>query len=220
LVEVFKDVRIAENASLGGIASLRVQIIDLLDNYINKRDPPPNEFVLQKLLEESPWLIYPTYNVLTSNEAFSTFRRNIEGWFKRKHDVEIVTSPDEALEGKRPDFIMIHTNKGIRMIDLKKPGKDIQDDDVERFTNYIDFMDSFFDSNEEIRKEFGGYQAVLICDGYNLSRSWQGTLDGFVAKNKLICRTWTEILNDTQAVHNDFLTSWKSQRKMGSVEVK
>ncbi|MHA1787103.1 MAG: hypothetical protein ACTSWU_02805, partial [Candidatus Thorarchaeota archaeon] len=214
LNEVFKDVNIADGAALGQIAKYRVQIIDVLNNHINVIDPKPNEFVLQVLIENSPWLVYPTWHILTKNESFASFRSNFEGWWKDNYGEEIVTSTFDTYEKRRPDFILIHSNEGLLLVEIKKPHHEFNKKDFERLRNYIEGMERYLKENKEIKKNFPRYQIVLICDRFNLSRSQMDSIDLHKSREVLRTRTWREVLTETQEIHRDFISAWKAQQKL------
>ncbi|TET07921.1 MAG: ATP-binding protein [Candidatus Thorarchaeota archaeon] len=211
LAEIFRVIRVADGYSLGQIAKYKVQIIDVLENHINKQDPPPNEKVLQSLIERSPWLVYPTWHLVSADKSFNNFRRNFEGWYRKNYKEDLVTSTFEAKEGIRPDFIFVHSSEGILLLEIKKPGYQFQRSDLERLTNYVDALDNFFEENPELKKQYPRYQAVLVCDKIRLPRVERGAISDLESKGKLKRRTWIEVLSETQAVYRDFISAWRAQ---------
>ena len=211
LAELFRDIRIADGYSLGQIAKYKIQIIDVLENYILTQDPPPNEKVLQGLIERSPWLVYPTWHLISADKGFAIFRRNFEKWYRKKYKEDIVTSTFDAKEGIRPDFIFVHSSEGLLLIEIKKPEYKFQRSDLERLTNYIDALDNFFDENSELKRQYPRYHAVLVCDKISLPKVESLAISTLESEGILKIRTWVEVLSETQAIYRDFIFAWRAQ---------
>lgn len=214
LLEIFADERTASSASMGAIAKLKVQSIMLLDDYINKADPPPIERKLQALLEASPWLVYPGWTVLSEDETFAKFRQNLRGWWKRVHGEDIATSTMDAADMKRPDFIMIHYHEGILIIEIKRPGHALNDEDAKRLDAYIVRMQDFFKANSKYEREIGRFRVILVCDQYKTTRSWTNTIKLHEKEGILEKKTWTRVLKETQAAHSSFVSAWEAQQRL------
>ena len=70
LVDLFSTTRIAELASYSQIAHERVSVLDKLEKFINEA---VRETDLQKIIGSAPWLIDPTWTVVTANQELRTF---------------------------------------------------------------------------------------------------------------------------------------------------
>jgi hypothetical protein len=86
LVDIFDKTQIAELASYAQIAVERVRVIDELRQII---DDAPDEAKFQSLLAKAPWLIEPSWTVITANQSLKTFKQAFEQFWKKKHGEQI-----------------------------------------------------------------------------------------------------------------------------------
>ncbi len=201
IVALFNDVRIGETASLGQVVERRLDAIESLEDKVRLEEP---EDKLQKLIENAPWLLDPQWTVLVANRPLKTFREAFERWYQRKFAKEVVTSALNA-DRKKPDFILIHIFRGLRIIEIKKPGHILNEKEFDRLLTYLRAVNEFLDQNEDFRKEFSQATAVLVCDDVRLSGAVRDSYDYRVGRGDLVRKTWEEIISDTKKVHQDFL---------------
>ena len=64
------------------------------------------------LLAEAPWLIEPSWTVITTNQSLKTFKALFESFWKKKYKKEI--SLAISYEDKRPDFTLISIDGLLR----------------------------------------------------------------------------------------------------------
>ena len=74
LEELFSTANIAELAAYAQVASQRVEVIGKLASLI---DETPDESEFQALISQAPWLIQPSWTLLTQNQALSTFAHQV-----------------------------------------------------------------------------------------------------------------------------------------------
>jgi hypothetical protein len=83
LVDIFDKTQIAELASYAQIAAERVRVIDELSQIV---DDSPDESKFQSLLAKAPWLIEPSWTVITQNQSLKTFKTAFEKFWKKKYN--------------------------------------------------------------------------------------------------------------------------------------
>lgn len=202
LVDLFGKTRIAEMASYGQIAAERVRSIQQLETIVFS-DHDEGEF--QKLLAQAPWLIEPTWSVLTRNQALRTFKQAFERyWLQQKHE-EIVLAID--YERKRPDFTLVSVGQKLHVVEIKKAGHELDDADFTRLIKYVYAFDAFFAANQSFSVEFPlGYSMDVVADGTRLrDLANQTSWDTFVKAGKLRQVTWTDFLLRAKQAHEQFL---------------
>jgi hypothetical protein len=206
LIELFESTHIAEITSFGQVARNKVNTINVLEEKIN--DYEADEDDLHSIVENSPWLVEPSWQPLTSEKSISTIRESFEEWYEAEHDGEdIVTTTETDYEKKRPDFVMLEMRGAVRVVEIKRPDYEFGDEDFDRFANYVDAFEQFFESHPDFADDFPNRaKFTLIADGIDLSRNSQLAFerlrdDGPVTGRK----SWHELLKKAKEHHQHFL---------------
>lgn len=202
LLSLFGKARIAEMASYSQIAAERVRVIRELESILQS---DTDEAKLQRLISEAPWLIEPTWTVITKNQALKTFKTTFETFWKNRTGETIVLTID--YENKRPDFTLISVGHTLHIVEIKAPGHEFDDADMERFVRYVDAFTEFFDNNKVLLHEFpGGWRIDLVADGLALSQSTNmHTFRAFRKDGKVVRITWIDFLTRAKTAHETFL---------------
>jgi len=205
LVKLFETSRIAQLASYGQIVSEKIKVIDTFGRAIRSNDIEEKE--LQKILEDAPWLIDPRWEVITSNQTFKSFREAFEAWYKKKYRAEIITTTNVPHPTKRPDFIFIHAESSLKVIEIKPPKHAFNDEDWSRLNNYYDAVKEFLETKGEFKETFPkGFQIILITDKIQMSNtSYIKAMKHLAGISALNVRNWEALLHDTKMHNQDFL---------------
>ena len=205
LIRLFKTSKIAQLASYGQIVAEKVKVIDIFEQSI--RDKSVKEKQLQKLLENAPWLIDPKWEPITANQQFRSFRDAFQAWFKKKYKQEIITSASLCHDDKRPDFIFLHLENSIKLVEIKPPGHVFNDTDWVRLNRYYDALEEFLRTNKSYQKAFpNGFNMILISDGKKLNNSsYSKAYKSLIDNNSLERKTWEDLLRETKQFHQSFL---------------
>ncbi len=210
LVKLLQTANIAQLASYGQIVSEKVKVIDIFEESI--RNDKIDEKTLQKILEDAPWLIDPKWEPITANQQFKTFRTAFQAWFQKKYKKTIVTSVSLAQDGKRPDFIFLHAENAIKLVEIKPPKHHFSDADWKRLNEYDDAMKEFLNANEGYKEAFPlGFKIILIVDNAKKVKfkdsSYKKAFDSLVKEGRLDPNTWEDLLRDTKQYHQSFLNA-------------
>lgn len=203
LMDLFGKTRVAEMASYGQIAAERVRAIRELESVIQT---DADEDKLQELIAKAPWLIEPTWTVMTKNQSLKTVKVALEKYYKEKTGEELTLAI--GLEKKRPDFTLVSLGHKLHIVEIKKPHKAFDDPDAERLINYVAVFDAFFDDNPKFKSEFpDGYEITLIVDSMNGVKKPAHSQSILRAKERktLTVMSWTEFLNQAVNSHEQFL---------------
>lgn len=203
LQDLFGKTRVAEVASYGQIAAERVRVIDELERVIYGDS---SEADLQRLIAGAPWLIEPTWTVISKNQALKTFKVAFERYYHARTG-ETVTLAIGFL-GKRPDFTLVSVGRMLHIVEIKASGHAFADADFLRMYNYVDAFDEFFAANTELGSEFPlGYRIDLIADAVNITDSRNARLmDAFVRERKVVRISWNDFLTRTRTAHEQILS--------------
>jgi len=213
--EVLKTARIAELASFGRIAIDRVRVIETLEKL--KDASGTLESAFQKLLTEAPWLINPGWAPITSNETFETVKEEFKKFYK-KQTGEDLNIGDFSDPKKQPDFVLSSLDDTIQIIEIKKPGHKLTDQEMGRIGNYYAIMCDFLDEpgNAEFRSKFPNFRITLVCDGIKLFGQSRAAYDGLKSNKTLEHINWGVFLAKTRQMHEAFLKEAKRQRKLAN----
>lgn len=213
LASILRTARVAELSSYGMIAEKRVQVIEKIMNL--KDDPAKLEQALQDSIEEAPWLINPQWSPITSNQSLTTLKTEFEKYFKKETGTEIHLDNFDA-KGKRPDFVLSSQDYGLQIIEIKRGGHSIKNDEWDRIQVYIDTMDSFLKlpGHQEFLAIFKRFFVTLVCDEIGLTGAQRKAFDTYRADRVVEHITWTNFLRRTQHMHKDFLEEANRQKKL------
>jgi hypothetical protein len=213
LASILRTARVAELSSYGMIAEKRVQVIERIIGL--KDDPTKLEQALQDSIEEAPWLINPQWSPITSNQSLSTLKTEFEKFFKKETGKEIVLNSFDKTK-KRPDFVLSSQDFGLQIIEIKRAGHSIQNDEWDRIQVYIDVMDKFLNlaGHEEFRAIFKRFFITVVCDEIGLTGAQKKAFESYKSDRVVEHITWTNFLRRTQHMHQDFLDEANRQKKL------
>lgn len=157
------------------------------------------------IFENVPWIIDPQWTVLQANESFENFRKAFEAWYEKKTGQKIITKVDKKNLSKRPDFVMMHVERKIEIVEIKKPGHKFDNTEFDRLHVYVEKMKEFIEKNKTLAESFPTFHITLICDDVKLSGSQLTAYSSFEEKGILIQKTWEDLLSDTKQSHQDFI---------------
>ena len=173
IVHLFEQARLVEIYSLGQVARGRVGSIEQLRRLVSS--PVTVEHQLQKLVENSPWLLYADWTPLSFNRSLATTRKSFESWYLAEHNREIVTSAIENPD-KIPDFVMLNHQGWLEVIEIKRPQHSLQDREFDRAFGYFRSLNDFLEANQEARDIFRSARLTIVCDHIGLSPVYEDSL--------------------------------------------
>ena len=215
LITILRTARIAELSSFGRIARDRLKVIHRLETL--KDDADTKEDGLQNLIEDAPWLINPEWAPVVANQTFRTLRREFEKYYSKKTGDAIFLSDFES-PNRRPDFVLSSQEGIAQIIEIKKPGHSLENEEMDRIVSYHDNVRSFLqeEGNQKIGQFFRDFHITLVCDEISLTGSQRAAYDGYLGSGKLTHVNWKSFLARTELVHQDFLAEAQRQKTLAS----
>lgn len=203
IASLFAEARIGEIAVLGRVAHQRLSAINRLKTEIDK-EPEVKEPVLQKIIEEAPWLINPQWTVFGLTQKFKTIRERFEKWYERKYNTRITTSTTDA-EEKIPDFVLLNPGRRLEIVEIKRKWHVFEDKEFERLHKYIVALDKFLAEHKEFQEDFGEKcHATLVCDDIKLTDIYADAFRSFENEKRLDRIPWNVFLTRAENAHLDF----------------
>lgn len=202
MLDIFSKAQLAELASYAQIAAQRVRVIKELEQII---DVSMDENQFQSLIASAPWLIEPSWTVITKNQSLKNFKNAFEKFWKKEHGTVVTLAIDH--EVKRPDFTLVSIDGLLHVVEIKKAGHAFDDTDFSRLINYVDAFENFFRENEETVSEFyRGWRICLVADGEKLKQSNnQHAYKSFLKEDRVKRMSWRDFLMRAKKVHEQFL---------------
>jgi histidine kinase/DNA gyrase B/HSP90-like ATPase len=202
LLDLFSKTRAAEMASYSQIAVERVRAIHELEKIVHSN---ADESQFQQLIARAPWLIEPTWSVITKNQALKTFKTEFEAFWKKRSGTDV--SFAIGFDTKRPDFTLVNIGKVLHIVEIKKAGHNFDDNDFRRLINYVYAFREFFEQNGMLGSEFSqGWRIEIVADGVSLADLPNKTSYESLAKEGVISRiSWTDFLIRAKIANEQFL---------------
>lgn len=204
VTDILRTARVAELASFGRIAEDRIRVIERVEKL--KDDPDTLESAFQILIQTSPWLIDPQWSPITSNQAFSTLRKEFAKFYEERTGERLVLD-NFSDPSKRADFVLSNQDGIVQIIEIKKPRHKLANDELDRIVKYRDLMREFLNAEgqKEFKHLFRDFHITLVCDGTNLGSTHRTAFDGMVEAKQLTHITWKVFLLRTRQMHKSFL---------------
>lgn len=202
MIDIFDKAQIAELASYAQIAVQRVRVIGELEQVI---DASSDEHEFQELLAKAPWLIEPSWTVISKNQNLKNFKHAFEQFWKNEHGESVTLAIDH--ENKRPDFTLVAVDGLLHIVEIKKANHAFDDNDLDRLLNYVDAFERFFADNALAVSDYHrGWQIDLVADGENIKKISNKQAFKRVKEHGQVRRvTWREFLIRAKKVHEQFL---------------
>ena len=202
LIDLFDKTRVAELASYSQIAMERVTIIERLSEVVDAGAPEPE---LQKLISKGPWLIDPTWSVITNNQSLRTFARRFAMVWRDKHGEELEVAIGQG--GKRPDFTAMEVSGRLRVVEIKAPKHKFDGKDFVRLQNYVLALREFFQDNTSFRQSFAnGWQIDLVVDEIAITdRTQLEAFKRFKEQEEVVQLTWQDFIVRAEQANSKFL---------------
>ena len=198
VIDLFQKARVVEMYSLGQVARERIDAVVKLQALIGST--ATEELQLQRLIESAPWLLYPEWTPLTQNQSLNSLRAAFQTWYRRTHGTDIVTTSLDS--ATRPDFVMLSHAGSVEIVELKRPGHALDDDEYDRAFGYYYRIGEFLRHNPELHKSFPRVRLTIVCDSHRLRPA---LADSINSHEDVTRKTWDTVLHDTREAHQDFL---------------
>lgn len=216
LIDLFSTTRIAELASYSQIASERVTALQNLEDFINR---DAQEYKLQEIIASAPWLIDPTWNVVTANEELKTFADRMRQYWKKNYNEDLEIAIDH--QSSKPDFTAVGVRSQLNVIEIKRPGHAFNSRDFERFQKYVQAFRKLFTTTDSIASDFpNGWKILLVCDKINISDDTKSeAMSSYRSKNEVEHIKWVDFLTKSQRANSEFLRVHReAKRKVSQLE--
>lgn len=207
LFEIIKEWDIISAVSTAEVVFGKVEIINQFKKYIDERLPEKtskNKLDMQEFIKSHPWLLGHEYEDL--QPADFHHEKGIDKWIEK--ELQIVNNDykaeDKRREGRRFDLLCIKNDWQIVILELMRPGLEIDYDHVMRLNRYVTKIQEAI-KNAGTSKEFLGKNVfgILIADNKMKDTSISTTLQAF--RHIMDTFTWEGLFNLVQSRYKDYL---------------
>lgn len=204
VADLFSKTRIAELASYSQIAAERVQAIKELEKRTTEREK--DESVLQRIIASAPWLVQPSFTLITQNQSLKTFTAQFAAFCEEQGLARPQVAIDSQWKDKRPDFIFITVAQVLHIVEIKSVGHAFDDSDFDRLHNYVEALEKFFEQNKSFTDDFPGWRIDLVADDTKLTRAVnRRAYKKLEDDDRLHRRSWRDFLLGAKKAHERFL---------------
>lgn len=188
---------VVELTHLAQIVKGRLDLIGMLKQYYESKETP--ESAMQELLETYPWLIDPTFDILTANkELTKTLNEMCIKDMKKELKVDKLT--EEQLR-KKPDFVCLGALGKCIVIEIKKPKLKAEIKSVRQLEDYHRYV------CKELGKNAPEITGLLIAGEFNDDAKHQ------IAINQAISSTrYKDLWRQARNLHKEFLDILEKKR--------
>ncbi len=204
LADLFGKTHLAEIASYGQIAHERVRAITELQDALTAVVPDKEER-LQEILAKAPYLIEPSWSVITTNETLKTFKTAFETEWRQAtgEDIELTIE----YSNKRPDFVLAYVGQRLHIVEIKAPKHKFGNDDFDRLARYVRAFRDFSEKHDQMMSSFpDGWQIDLVADEINITDPDKSeAFERFKEQGEVKPVTWMVFLARARTAHEQFL---------------
>lgn len=181
-IKLLTDWTIIESKEYAKIATGRITTIEQFDKYI--KDNASENKVIQKFLEEFPWLLDP---------KMSKFEREVTytNLLKRKFD-----DSDKPEHDRRLDFLCTDNAGEIHIIELKRPRIKITEKEIQQIAEYVEFIENQFPST------VGHVQGYLISDNMTFGPGIKRMIE-MSAEGGIYIKSYSDLLAEARRYNKD-----------------
>lgn len=212
LADLFGKTHVAELASYSQIAHERVRAIAELQEALSSVKPD-TEDRLQEILAKAPYLIEPTWSVITKNQYLSTFKTMFEAEWAQANPGETVELTIEYA-GKRPDFVLAYIGRTLHIVEIKAPVHKFGNADFDRLARYVRAFRDFEAKHSELTRSFpDGWQIDLVADSVNINDPDKAeSFKRFEEQGEVYQVSWTVFLSRARTAHEEFLKVYETAK--------
>ena len=216
---ILRVARVAELSSFGRIADDRIKVIRKVEELKDNNDTKDELF--RTLIEQTPWLINPQWSPISDNQSLANIRNAFQQYYKSQNSEALGilgASPvksDRQREGDlKLQLIMTIQDSVVELIDIKRPGHTLENNEMDRIVSYHDSMDSFFAdrAEDELLRGFERFHITLVCDKLNLKGAQKVAFSGMQSSGGLTLVSWGAFLKRTRKMHEAFLKEADRQK--------
>lgn len=189
-IKVLTDWQYIEAKEMAKVAEGRIKTINQFEKYINQNVSETK--VMQKFLEEFPWLLDPK---MTSFEREVTYSRILKENFPEK---------DLPESNRRIDFLCSNNAGVVHIIELKRPRIKISFKEVNQIVSYLSFLKKHCPDGvnpDEIH-------AILISNNYNMDDDVREMYMSLKGNKKLTIKSYDDLLSQARFYNNEFIKKY------------
>ncbi|MBU1628013.1 ATP-binding protein [bacterium] len=203
LFEIIKEWDIISAVSTAEVVFGKVEIINKFKKYIDERLPEKtsrDKLDMQEFIKLHPWLLGHEYEDL--QPADFHHEKGVDKWIEK--ELKIVNNDYKDREDRRFDLLCIKNDWQIVILELMRPGLEIDYDHVMRLNRYVTRIQEVL-KNTGTNKEFRGKNVfgILIADNKMKDTSIGTTLQAL--RQNMDTFTWEGLFNLVQSRYKEYL---------------
>ena len=195
-IKLLTDWNIIESKEYAKIATGRISTIEQFEKYV--RNNASETKVIQKFLEEFPWLLDPKMSKFEREVTYTNLlKRQFDDSAKPEHD-------------RRIDFLCTDNGGEIHVIELKRPSIKITEKELLQISEYVEFIETQFP------KTVGHVKGYLISNNMSLAPGISKMAKS-LESNNIYIKSYSDLLAEARRYNKDLYDEYVkiSEAKVG-----
>lgn len=187
-IKLLTDWKTIETKEYAKISTGRIATIEQFEKFV-RNDASENK-VIQKFLEEFPWLLDP---------KMSKFEREVTytNLLKKKFN-----ESDKPEHDRRLDFLCTNDAGNIHVIELKRPSIKITVKELQQITEYVEFLEKQF---PQTAGKISGY---LISDNMSYGPSAEKMKNALESEH-IFVKSYSDLLSEARRYNEDLFKAYQ-----------
>jgi len=181
-IKLLTDWNIIESKEYAKIATGRISTIEQFEKYV--RNNASETKVIQKFLEEFPWLLDPK---MSKFEREVTYRNLLKEKFDDSNKPE---------HNRRLDFLCTDNGEVIHVIELKRPCIKITEKELQQISEYVEFIETQFP------KTVGHVKGYLISNNMSFGPGISKMAKS-LESNNIYIKSYSDLLAEARRYNRD-----------------
>ncbi|WP_289103530.1 ATP-binding protein [uncultured Fusobacterium sp.] len=193
-IKLLEDWQFIEAKEMAKIAEGRIKTIEQFEKHIVEN--ASENKVMQKFLEEFPWLLDPRMVKFDREVTYSRL-------LKEKFNDEVL---DES--NRRLDFLCCNNSGVVHVIELKRPRIRITSKEITQAMDYESFLSTKFPNDIKELK------VILISDNFECDRTANSMIESFSKDGKLEVKSYSDLLAQAIKYHRSFIELYDNLKEL------
>jgi hypothetical protein len=183
----------------------RVEIIRKFREMIDQGVPEKPD--MHEFLRTHPWLVNPQWEMLHHEKSLDTL-------LVKQFGAKATKTPHGK---KRTDFFCLASSRQYEVVELKRPGQKVGQNELDQIRDYVFFLKEHADKTNDPASKVDRVGGILV---YSDMKAGMRHHINALYKEQVYVQTWDTLLKTTEELHREFLDVVKGRAPAGDPRIK